>query len=191
MWRLLYEDAAKMCLYYVLLHWWMNLGQSEFALRSLSVIFALATVPVTYAIGKCTVGKRVGIVSALLLTVNAFFLRYAQEARGYSFVLLLVTLSSYFFVKSVQRPSWKLWIAYIASSVLAGYAHIYACLVLIAHAISLAFLRRRDVPWRQVAIGRVLALQEIIALRLRYVARFTRVIGLLWHPHTPVISQRF
>ena len=50
---------------------------------------------------------------------------------------------------------------------------------------------RRDVPWRQVAIGRVLTLQEIIAFRLRYVARFTRVIGLLWHPHTPVIAQRF
>jgi hypothetical protein len=186
LWRSLLESEANMSLYYILLHLWMNLGQSEFALRSLSVIFALATVPVAYAIGTCTFGKRVGIISALLLTVNAFFIKYAQEARSYSLVLLLVTLSSYFFVKGVERPSWKLWIAYIISSALAAYAHFYACLILIAHAMSLSFLRRAYVPWRGLLISGLNIFFLLIPLGSFVMYHYSE--GINWIPQPNLMS---
>ena len=37
-----------MTLYYLLLHFWLKLGDSEFLTRSLSSVFAVATVPVVY-----------------------------------------------------------------------------------------------------------------------------------------------
>ncbi|MFQ5873746.1 MAG: glycosyltransferase family 39 protein [Dehalococcoidia bacterium] len=155
MWQDMVQHEANMWLYYVLLHFWLKLGESEFLVRSLSASFAVVTVPVAYALGTRLFGPRVGIVTALLLPVNAFFIHYAQEARSYSLLVLMTTLSSYFFARGIERPSWKYWGACMVSSVLAIYAHFFGALVLIAHATSLVFLRRRDIPWRNLAVNYV------------------------------------
>lgn len=141
-----------MSLYYVSLHLWMKLaGNSEFALRSLSAVFAIAAVPVAYALVARLFGSRTAITAALLVAVNAFFIRYAQEARWYSMGVFLVTLSSYFFVRSIEQPSWRNWAAYIVSSALIPYTYLLGLLVVGAHAISLVFLRWRGLPWRGLA----------------------------------------
>jgi hypothetical protein len=41
-----------MVLYYVLLRLWLGFGQSEFAVRSLSVVFVAAVIPSLYALGQ-------------------------------------------------------------------------------------------------------------------------------------------
>ena len=43
-------------LYFLLLHFWMELGQTEFAVRSLSAIVGVAAVCLTYALGLRLVG---------------------------------------------------------------------------------------------------------------------------------------
>lgn len=189
--RVLSEGEANMGLYYILLKWWVNLGQSEFVVRSLSVLFALATVPMSYALGARLFGSRVGIITALLLTVNAFFIRYAQEARGYSLVLLLVTLSSYFFVKSIERPSRKLWIAYIISSVLAVYAHFFAVMVLLAHTASLGFLRRQDVSWKGLVVSGVIIILLLVPLVIFILSRGNVGLGWIHQPNLYSIYQLF
>jgi mannosyltransferase len=67
--------------------------------------------------------------------------------------VLLVTLSSLFFVKSIERPSTGNFAVYGLLSVLALYAHVYAVLVLASHWISLAFLKRCDVPWKGLVVS--------------------------------------
>ena len=90
------------------------------------------------------------LLASLLLAVNPLFVRYAQEARGYELSLLLVTLASYLFVRGLERPSWKIWIAYALVVGLSGYAHVFALLVPVGHASSLVFRERRELPWRQL-----------------------------------------
>ena len=175
---LVLSKRSNMGLYHMMLHWWVKIGQSEFIVRSLSVIFALATVPVTYALGSRLFGPRTGIIASLLLTVNAFFIRYAQEARSYSLVLLLVTLSSYFFVISIERPSWRSWIGYVICSILAVYSHLFAVLVLLTHGASLVFLRRKDVQWRSLVISVAAILFMTLPLSIRIIARGK--FGLNW-----------
>jgi uncharacterized membrane protein len=152
-WDVLFQYEANQGLYYFLLHLWANIGQSEFAVRSLSVIFALCSVVMIYIFGTRLFGARVGIIAALLITVNAFFIAYAQEARGYILALLLSTLSSYFFVKSVEKPNWKWWGAYVLASVLGVYTHLYVILLPVAQFASLIFLPRRDIPWKGLLIS--------------------------------------
>jgi mannosyltransferase len=94
LWHVISEFEANQGFYYILLHLWINLGQSEFVLRSLSAIFAISTVGLVYLLGTRLFGARVGLVAALLITLNSFFIAYAQEARAYMLVLLLATLSS-------------------------------------------------------------------------------------------------
>jgi Predicted membrane protein len=148
MWQVLPDYQANMWLYYILLHFWLKLGLSEFLVRIPSAVFAIATVPVSYVLGVRLFGSRVAIITAFMLAVNVFFIHYAQEARSYSLLLFLVTLSSFLFVKCIERPSLSLWVGYIVSSVLAIYAHFFGALAIGAQAISLVFLRPRDIPWR-------------------------------------------
>jgi mannosyltransferase len=183
---LIMSKRSNMRLYHMMLHWWIQIGQSEFIVRSLSVIFALATVPVVYALGATMFGSRVGILAALLLTVNAFFIQYAQEARAYSLVLLLVTLSSYFFVISIQRPSWRSWVGYVICSTLAVYSHLFAVFVLLTHGVSLVLLRRQDVQWRKVLIsGAAVILMTLpVSIKVLSGGKF----GLSWMPQPNLYS---
>ena len=181
-WPALAEEH-NMDFYYLLLHFWMNLGRSEFMLRALSVLFAALTVPLFYSFGVTVFGPRTGLLAMLLLALNAYHLRYSQEARSYALVVLLVTLSSLFFVAGVQRPSWKAWGSYTATAVLAVYSHFFAVLVLLAQWISVVLLRRRDVPWRFLVTSAC-----VIGLLLVPAAFFglTKDTGQInWIPRTP------
>ena len=138
---------ANQILYHVLLHFWMYLGSSEFAIRSLSVTWGAGTVLAVYALGRQLFDDGTAAIASMLLAVNAFHIQWSQEARGYTLVVLLVTLSSYFFVLSLKFPTRRNWSFYIATSVLSIYAHLFGVLVLASQAFSLIFLRRRQHPW--------------------------------------------
>lgn len=136
---------ANMSLYYVLLRYWLALGDSEALIRSLSVVFAVATVPVLYLLANRLFGKEVGITAAFLLALNAFHLEHAQSARSYSLLMLLVALSSLYFVKSIEEPSRRNWIGYVLTAALAVYSQLFAALTLVSQWTSIMFVpgRRR------------------------------------------------
>lgn len=71
--------------YYWLLAGWRSLvGESEFALRALSVFASLLTVAFTYALGRRLFNPAAGLVAAGLVALNTFSIYYAQEARMYA-----------------------------------------------------------------------------------------------------------
>jgi mannosyltransferase len=142
----IWQHEPNMWFYSVLLKLWLIMGTDEFAVRSLSAVFAVTTVPVVYLIGKRLFDARVGLTAAWLLSVNAFFIRYAQEARSYSLVLCLVCISTYFFIRSIEERSRTSWAIYVIISVLAVYSHFFAAFVILSHAVSILFLDRKEIP---------------------------------------------
>jgi mannosyltransferase len=142
--RLLWRREANMSLYYLLLRGWLHFGSSPFFVRSLSVILSLAVLPAIYWLAGKLFDRRVALLSATLLSFNAYHIRYAQEARSYSLFVLLAILSSGFFLSTLQRGSRGCQFAYVITSVLAVYAHLYALLLLAAHWLSVRPWARRD-----------------------------------------------
>jgi mannosyltransferase len=147
--RILWRREGNMTLYYLLLRGWSVLGDSEAVLRGFSALWSVATVPAIFAIGRRLFSPVTGIVAALLWSVNAYSVRYAQEARSYSMVACLVTLATYFLVRAIQsnaagEQSTSSWKWYIVVSTLAVYAHFFAILAVIAHIV--AFWRRPEKP---------------------------------------------
>ena len=130
--RILWRREANMALYYGLLRGWMHFGATEFFVRSLSVIFSVATIPLIYLLGSRLFGRREGLIAALLLSVHAWHVRYAQEARSYSLFIALVCLSFLFFLRIVERPNRRNSILYILFSALAVYSHFFAIPVLLS-----------------------------------------------------------
>ena len=93
------RDNGLPPLYYIILHWWINLfGDSEFSIRFPSVIFSFLAIFMIYKIGNQIFDKDVGMLSSLLLGLSVFHIHYSQEARTYSLCVLLTLLSMYFFI---------------------------------------------------------------------------------------------
>ncbi|MBX3080345.1 MAG: glycosyltransferase family 39 protein [Anaerolineae bacterium] len=94
--------------YYLLLKGWISLvGESELALRSLSAFAGVLTVVCVYALGKQLFAKGVGIMAALLVTINTFSIYYAQETRMYAWLTLFAAASMLAFVRWMERPRWR------------------------------------------------------------------------------------
>lgn len=150
MWKLMAHQEANMGAYYVLMHLWAKFGDSEFYLRSFSVIFALASIPMTYLVGSRLFGSRVGLIAALLMATNAFWLHYAQEARAYSLLLFLSLLTTFTFILAIQQQSWNRWFLFSLTGSFTVYVHLFATLLIASLFVSLVFLPRRETAWRKV-----------------------------------------
>ncbi len=135
--RLLWWREANMSLYYVLLRAWLALGggyaQSPFFIRSLSVVISAATLLVIYWLATLLYDRRVGLIAAALFTLNAYSVRYAQEARSYALFLLLATMSSAFLIAYLRTPSRRTRLGYVVTGILAAYAHFYSLVLLPVH----------------------------------------------------------
>ena len=122
-------------LYFVVLHGWMRLtGQSDFALRALSLLFSVLTVSLLYALGRDLFSDRVGLLAAVVLAANPFQVWYAQEARMYSLVVCLTLASTWLLARGWRGSGWMAWAGYTATTALALYTHYYAALIPAFHA---------------------------------------------------------
>ena len=167
--QVLTKDDPNMGLYYLLLNFWVRIfGESEAAVRSLSAIFGALAVPAIYLLGARLFGRTLGLAAGLLLALDAFIVQYAQTARAYALLVLLVTLSSYFMVVELERPSKRSRMGYVLTSALAVYAHYFAAYVLVVHfGTVVAMKRRAALKWLEVAAAILLlcAPEAIFAYR--------------------------
>jgi uncharacterized membrane protein len=94
-------------LYYWALHGWMQIfGAGDLAVRSLSAMFGLATLPLVWILGRRSGGPRVGTISLVLLAISPYAVRYGTEARMYSLVMLLVAGGGLLLDEVLARPRW-------------------------------------------------------------------------------------
>jgi len=105
--RALRHDGAPP-LYYVVLHLWMRLfGTSTAAVRALSGVLAVITLPLVWRAGRRLGADEdaalVGGVAVLLLASSPFAIRYATEARMYSLVALLTVLGYLALARVLER----------------------------------------------------------------------------------------
>jgi|GEM_PF-1328455 len=112
-------------LYYVLLSLWTGLwGTGEIAVRSLSVIFGLAVIVLTYLAGVRMLGSRkAGLAAALVTALLPMQVEYSQEARPYIFFCLCGLLCALAVWERSGRRG-RYWLAaYVLSAVAGLYLH--------------------------------------------------------------------
>jgi mannosyltransferase len=90
-------------LYYGVLHEWMAVfGSSDGAVRALSGLIALLTLPLIWLVGRRRGGVPLAWVALAVLALSPFGLRYATETRMYSMLMALV-LAGYLLLDDVVR----------------------------------------------------------------------------------------
>ena len=135
-------------LYYFLLHGWMRVfGASDIAVRALSGVFAVATLPLMWIAGRRLVpaaqgsdANVTGLVAVLLLASSPFAVRYATETRMYSLVVFLTLLGFLALTSALAsvRPGWRQLLPLTVLSGLLLLSHYWSLYLLAAVGVVLA-----------------------------------------------------
>ena len=128
------SDSGNAAAYNVLLFWWASIfGDSNFAIRSLSVLFGVLTVILGYYFCRQLFNERTANIAAALLSFHPVLVEYGQLARAYipaAFLILLATYSIYQ-VSVAKRHTWlhiPLYVIILNLSLLSHYVTLYVFL---------------------------------------------------------------
>ncbi len=171
--------------YYTLLQIWMSVvGKSDIALRLLSVLIGVVTIPLVYALAqRLFADKRIALVAALLFAISPFHIYYSQEVRMYGLVTLLGLASVYLCVQLLgmtpgTRASAGTALAFILVTTAALYTQYYAAFILAAEIVLVLaiylVIDRRPINWCSFA--------SIWANPLLHWLTAWSIIGLLYLP---------
>jgi mannosyltransferase len=154
-------------LWYVLIWGWSRVwGTGEVALRSLSALAGVLTVPVAWAIGRELAGRRAAIATAALVAVNPLFVWYSQEARAYGLYVLLAALAILCFVRALADPAPRRLAAFAAAGALALLSHYFAVFLLLPMCAWLLVLGWRRRLWSVLPAVGAIALVGLALLPL-------------------------
>ncbi|MGB3192859.1 MAG: glycosyltransferase family 39 protein [Limnoraphis sp.] len=134
-------------LFYMLLKFWMQLGSSDAWLRSMSVVFALGAIWLTYRLGCRVVGQATGVIAALIMALSPLFLNHAQEIRMYGLITFLSVAGTLALCHFLERPTYLalgLWVVARIGLLLSNANNV---LILLPDTILLAWQYRKQLHW--------------------------------------------
>jgi uncharacterized membrane protein len=93
-------------LYYLILHYWMRLvGESDGAVRALSGVISVATLPLAWLAGRRLAGQAGGRWALVVVALSPYCVRYGTETRMYALVMLLVFAGYLLLDDALDRPT--------------------------------------------------------------------------------------
>jgi mannosyltransferase len=122
------------------------LGTGEVALRLPSAIVGIATVPITWAIGReLTARRATAIAAAAFVAVNPLLVWYSQEARAYGLFVFTSALAMLCFLHALHGTTPRRLTAFAVTASLALLSHYFAAFLVAPMIVMLLF--RRRLPW--------------------------------------------
>jgi 4-amino-4-deoxy-L-arabinose transferase-like glycosyltransferase len=150
--HVIWTDEGNMWLYYMLIHFWLKMGDSEFVIRSFSAVAGVCSAVMFYFFAREAVREKTARIAAPFFITNLYFIYYAQLARSYSLALFLSIVASYFFVKFIKNTSsTKYLVLYSIVSILMIYTYVLTTLLIAAQFASVLLLTKT--PWKKMILA--------------------------------------
>lgn len=116
------KDFQHTPFYFYFLHFWLKIfGTNEMLLRMSSAVFGIATIPLTYVVGKKLYNRTVGMIAALLVCVSPLMVYYSIEIRMYAAVTFFAILSMNYLLDFDENGDKKSLIKLLAVNTLIPY----------------------------------------------------------------------
>jgi len=154
--RFVAADAVHPPLFYALLKVWIGIGgESLLWLRLLPVIISIAcVVPFLLLCRELRLEAAETRLALLLMAVNGYLIKYAQEVRMYSLLLLLALCSLWLFVRFFRSGGGAkralVWLT--ALNLLLVYTHYYGWLVVAVEAVCLLLWAHTERRWFFISV---------------------------------------
>ena len=123
--NLLNLDLQHTPLYFFILHFWMKIfGDSEIAIRSLSLLFGVVTVPLVFVLTKKLSNGLNAVFATCIASVAPLLVFFSVEARMYPIVLVWVLLSLISLANFEQKSDKKSLISLVIFNLLIPYTFV-------------------------------------------------------------------
>jgi hypothetical protein len=141
------------------LYWTALFGPGETAVRALPFLAGLLTIVLVYRLGATLANPTAGLFAAAVLAINPLHVAYAQEARQYELLTLMLVAAHLFFVRCLQgRSRWDQ-AAYVLLCMLAVLTHYFGAIALAGHGVLCGWLLiRGDRTTRQAGLKLLMSL---------------------------------
>ncbi len=136
------EDPQHSPLYFLFARGWMLIfGSSIVASRLLPVLISLISLPLIYLLAwELFQSSLTALLATALLALSPIEILFAQTARQYSLLTLMVILSSYALLKAVRWRDPLTWGMYSLACIFGLYTHLLFGLTIMAHGAYLLLL---------------------------------------------------
>ena len=131
------EDPQHPPLYFLMARWWMQqFGSSLTASRTLPALLSLLSLPLMYALAQELFASNLtALLATAFLALSPFDILFAQTARQYSLLTVLVIGSSWLLLRSLRLGGWPNWVSYSLVSALGFYTHPFFSLTIVGHGV--------------------------------------------------------
>lgn len=104
----------------------VQFGHTPELLRAPSLLAGVASIPLVFALGRRTVGRRAAWLAAALTTLSPFMVYYSTEARAYALMMAFTIGSTLSLLSAIDTGRRRWWVAYGVCACAAFYSH-YTC----------------------------------------------------------------
>ena len=148
-------------------------GYEEWVARVFSVVLGVALIPSIYCLGRKLFNERVGMIAALLSSVDFVLIALSRDARSYSLLVFFGVVSFLFFFRVVERKNVREVCLYTAFASLLVNTHYFGFFLVMAQFIFLLYFsvrtgldRRLFIASCAAALGVALSLIPVLSYML-------------------------
>ena len=132
-------------------------GESAWALRLPAVVFGVAGIAATARLARLVFGPSEALLAAALLTFSYHHVWFSQNARAYTLLLCVASLSTELLLRALRGGRWRHWALYALVIFAGAFAHLTAVLLAAGQALVVMVLLLRKgrlaSDWRRPAAG--------------------------------------
>jgi len=127
------SDVHPPFYYWLLKIWVMFFGNSELALRSMSLLFASISIIFSYLLAIKLFNKKAARISLIFLVLSPMLVRYSQEARMYALVSAIALAATYVLTIAVNSKKRLPWIIYGILISVGMWTQYFTAIIWLAH----------------------------------------------------------
>ncbi|MBR0134157.1 glycosyltransferase family 39 protein [Candidatus Saccharibacteria bacterium] len=181
-WDMTAIDVHPPFYYFCLKTWSFIFGNSDFALRMMSVFFAAIGIVLAFRLLRRWFGDKTAGFATIFLAISPFLIRYGQEMRMYGLVFAIImgaTLALDVALKDKKKWAWALYAVLVA---LGMWTHYFTAMAWIAHVAYIGYYMCKHGLQKSVFWAYPLAVALFIPWMPYAIKQFTDVQGGFWIP---------
>lgn len=144
------QDVHPPFFYFLLKIWSMIFGNSDFAMRFMSVFFGAIGIILAFHLLKRWFGVKAAAIATALLSFSPFLIRYGQEMRMYTLIFAIIVGATYALDLALGTKKKRYYIIYAVLVSLGMWTHYFTALAWLAHVVYLVKFKKVNIfkkPW--------------------------------------------